>query len=51
MIGSRRTVLSSVFAALGGAAFYRTVAAQDMDHSQHQHHNHAPATPAPAEKP
>jgi manganese oxidase len=48
MIGSRRTVLSSLLAALGGAALHRTAAAQDMHHSQHQHHNHAPATPAPA---
>jgi FtsP/CotA-like multicopper oxidase with cupredoxin domain len=47
MIGSRRTVLSSLLAALGGAALHRTAAAQDMDHSQHQHHNHAPPAAAP----
>lgn len=49
MMGSRRSVLSTLFAAFGGAAMHRAAAAQDIPGVDHSHHNHAapPASPAP----
>ena len=51
MIGSRRSVLSTLLAAFGGAAIHRTAAAQDMPGMDHSHHNHAAPPPSPAPTP